>query len=157
VDIVQGLLPQASSLIVGLVTALLTVRLALGRHYREKWWEAKMEAYTSLIEALHHMNRDLELSTASMMRGDSEQSEYEKEWANKHRDAWNEIRRQMDVGEFLYSRDSVEVLRAFNRSTQHDPDDTYGDYLDKAQSAVAKCLPAIKLSAREDLGLPPVR
>jgi hypothetical protein len=137
-----------------MATALLTVWLALRRYYREKWWEAKMAAYTSLIQAMHHMNWDLSISIRAEMRGDHEETEYKKEWEAKHRAAWEEVRKQIDVGEFLYSAESVQILTDFNKATKREQNDTYFDHLERLQVAVEKYLPAIKASARADLGLP---
>ncbi len=116
-----------------------------------------MSAYTTLIQALHHMNWDLDISIKGELRGDNEDTDYKKEWDAKHRAAWEEVRKQIDVGEFLYSAQSVEILRELNNTTKHQENDTYFDYLEKTQIAVAKCLPAIKSSARADLGLPNIR
>ena len=70
-----ALLQIVIALIVAVTTSILTVWLSLRRYYREKWWEAKMRAYTDIIQALHHMKHDLEISIAA---------EYE------HRDAESE-------------------------------------------------------------------
>jgi len=145
------------SLVVAVTTAYLTVWLSLRRFYREKWWEAKMEAYTNVIQALHHMNRDLDISLRAEMRGDYTESDYRKEWSEKHRLAWDEIRRQIDVGEFLYSPKSMRILRALIKDSEHDPDYMYAEHLMTLQSAVETCMPAIKAAARADLGLPPIR
>ncbi len=42
-------------IVVAIVSARVTVSLALRRFYAEKWWERKWEAYTGIINALHHM------------------------------------------------------------------------------------------------------
>jgi hypothetical protein len=144
------------SLLVAVVTAWLTVWLSLRRFYREKWWEAKMSAYTNVIEALHHMKRDLEISIDAEQCGRDTETDYHKEWNAKHRAAWDEIRKQIDVGEFLYSPESMQILQVLNAETRG-PFDTYYDHLEGFQAAVEKCLPAIKSAARRDLGLPPIK
>jgi len=149
------LLQVALSLLVAVTTAWLTVWLSLRRFYREKWWEAKMRAYTDLIQALHHMRWDLRISMQATIRGEQNETEYQKEWAAKHRAAWAEVRKQIDVGEFLYSPVSVQLLRQLDRETERDDQD-YFSHLEKLQTAVENCLPAIKTAARADLGLPPV-
>ena len=113
-----------------------------------------MRAYTDLIQALHHMKWDLEISIRAEMRGD-EETEYHKQWAAKHKAAWEEIRKQIDVGEFLYSPVSVRILQELDGASSG-PDDTYIDHLESLQAAVEKCLPAIKAAARSDLGLPSI-
>jgi hypothetical protein len=83
------------------VTAWVTVWLSLRRLYREKWWKAKMSAYTNVILALHNMKRDVEITVDAEMRGQDTDTDFHKEWNEKHKTAWDEIRKQIDVGEFL--------------------------------------------------------
>ncbi len=49
---------------IGLVTALISVRIALHRFYREKWWEKRLEAYSKLIEVLSEMDIVLTVAKA---------------------------------------------------------------------------------------------
>jgi hypothetical protein len=48
--VLSSLLP---SLIVGICTAIFSVRLALRRFHAERWWERKAEAYSQIEEALY--------------------------------------------------------------------------------------------------------
>lgn len=154
---IQTILIQIGlSLLVAATTVLLTVWLSLRRFYREKWWEAKMSAYTDLIQALHHMKRDVEITIGAEERGEIEESDYRKEWSARQQAAWEEVRKQIDVGEFLYSPTSVAVLRALVKESYSEGGD-YLSYLHKLSMAIDKCLPAIKVSARADLGLPAIR
>jgi hypothetical protein len=132
------------SLLVAVVTALLTVWLSLHRFYREKWWEAKMRAYSDLIHALHNMKRDLEITIRAVMVGRDTDTPFYKEWAAKHRAAWDEIRKDIDVGEFLFSAASIKVLKTLDRETESGPDDDYFSNLEKLQAGVEKCPPAIQ-------------
>lgn len=152
-----ALLQVGLSLLVAVTTAWLTVWLSLRRFYREKWWEAKMRAYTDVIEALHHMKRDLEISIRAVMHHQDTDTDFHKEWNAKHRTAWDEIRKQIDVGEFLYSPASVQILQTLNSETKSEPNDNYFEHLETFQIAVEKCLPAIKAAARADLGLPAIK
>src|SRR5262249_5399803 len=111
---------------------------------------------TEVIQALHHMKRDLDISMEAHMEGRDTDTDYHKEWGAKYRAAWDEIRKQIDIGEFLYSPSSVRILQKLNRETESRPD-SYFEHLEQLQVAVEKCLPAIKAAARRDLGLPPVR
>jgi len=151
-----SLLQIGLSLVVAVTTAWLTVWLSLRRFYREKWWEAKMRAYTDLIQALHHIKWDIEITIKAHMRGQDTDTEYFNQSGERHRAAWDEIRRQIDVGEFLYSTASVKILRALIGDPKSAPEDSYLEYLFRTQEEVEKCLPAIKASARRDLGLPTV-
>lgn len=153
----QIILQVGLSLIVAVTTAWLTVWLSLRRFYREKWWEAKMRAYSDVIQSIHHMNRDVEISLRAISRGRDNETEYDREWAAKHRAAWEEIRKQIDIGEFLYSSESIRILRALNDESESSREGDYLDHLLKIQDAVVKYLPELKVAARSDLGLPAIK
>jgi hypothetical protein len=116
-----------------------------------------MRAYTDLIQALHNMKRDLEISIPAEMEGRDKDTDFHKEWSAKHRAAWDEIRKDIDIGEFLFSGMSIKILETLMDESVATPNENYFSYLENTQMAVEKCLPAIKASARADLQLPPVR
>lgn len=144
------------ALFTAVIAAWITVRLALRRFYQEKWWEAKMQAYTQVIQALHHMKWDVDVSIAAEIGESEPDTEFHKELDEKHRLAWHEIRRQSDIGDFLFSRESLKILRELNDLPGQSPNDSYLDHLEIIQAAVNKAMPAIKKAARSDLGLPPI-
>ncbi|MEQ8326539.1 MAG: hypothetical protein RLO08_13105 [Parvibaculaceae bacterium] len=146
------LIQTSISLALAILTAYLTVRFALHRFYREKWWEAKMRAYTDILQALHHMKRDLEISFDAERFG-REETDHDKAWEKKGRAAWEEIRKQTDMGEFLFSSESLSILKKLISDTETRAD-YYVEHLVQYEAAVTECLPAIKASARKDLGLP---
>jgi hypothetical protein len=146
-------LQLAISVFVAIITVLVTVWLALRRFYREKWWEAKMRAYTDIIQALHHIKRDLEISIPAAMEHRDTETEFYKGWNAKHNAAWDDLRRYVDIGDFLFSSPSIQVLQTLiTDASGHSDDDV--EYMEMLQTAVEKCLPAIKISARSDLKLP---
>ncbi len=152
-DLVILAYQAAISLCVAVLVSFVTVWLALRRFYREKWWEAKMRAYTDIIEALHHIKRDVELKLPAAYENRDTDTAFHNEWRNKHRAAWDNLEKFADVGEFLFSFQSISVLRELiNQGSAQS--DNYVDYLEGIQIAVEKCLPAIKASARSDLNLP---
>lgn len=154
--IIERVLPQVTlSLLVAVVAAVVTARLALRRFYREKWWEAKMRAYTDLLQALHHMKRDLDISINAEESGIDTDTDYHRTWAAKHMEAWDEVRRQIDVGELLYSVETMGILKKLNDVTSKQFV-SYYEHLDNLHEAVSACLPEIKASARRDLKLPAI-
>jgi hypothetical protein len=132
----------------------MTVWLALRRFYREKWWEAKMRAYTDIIQALHHMKRDLEISIPAAMEERDTDTEFYKGWGAKHSAAWDDLRKYVDIGEFLFSPASLQVLQTLLLESSGSDEDFFVDHMETQQAAVEKCLPAIKATARIDLKLP---
>jgi hypothetical protein len=146
------------SALAGVVAAFLTAQFALRRFYREKWWEAKMKSYTGLIDALHHMKRDLEISMKAIEEGRDTETEYYKASEAKNREAWAEMRRSIDVGDFLLSKEAMGVLQQFFRASAaaDNPNLMYWEHMDYLLVAVQECLPAIKAAGRADLGLPAI-
>jgi ABC-type uncharacterized transport system YnjBCD permease subunit len=68
-DWIGPLLSFLASMVIAVVTARLTVRLALRRFYAEKSWERKSAAYASIIEALHHVKNHADTILAFLSRG----------------------------------------------------------------------------------------
>ena len=152
-DLTPLYIQLGTSLLVAIVTALFTVWLALNRFYREKWWEARMKAYTDIIQALHHMKRDLEISLPAAYEQRETDSDFHKGWAAKHSAAWDEVRKHIDLGEFLISKRAVRLLSDLSDECYASPNELYVDYLESSEAAVRKCLPLFKRAARNDLRL----
>jgi hypothetical protein len=143
---------------VAVTVATLTAWLSLRRFYREKWWEAKLRAYSNVIEALHHQKRDMEVTLPAIMEGRDTDSDFFKELENKSRAAWADLLKHADIGDFIFSRRAAEILNAFLEECKmaRDPNAMYFEVLDARLAAVNRCLPAFKAAARSDLRLPRV-
>jgi hypothetical protein len=144
-----------SSAISGIVAAYVTMRLALHRFHQEKWWEAKMRSYASIIDSLHHMKRESERFIKAEKRGLNTDSDSFQASDTKLREAWAKMRRAIDVGDFLLSQPATAVLQKFDNDAAKAkmPDGTYLEHLEDQLKAVEACLPAIKEAGREDLKL----
>src|SRR5947209_3131310 len=78
----------ASALICGvaitIVSALVTVRLALHRFYSEKWWEKKLAAYVTVIEALFqvklYMDEQIESYLGESTISEERQVQLKEKW-----------------------------------------------------------------------------
>jgi hypothetical protein len=150
---VEAILVQAAfSVIAGLIASLATTYFSLRRFYREKHWEEKFRAYSTVIEALHDMKRDLDVSLRAAMEGRDTDTEYHKELGRKHAAGWVEIRKHADVGEFLFSPRTTKILETLLGETSGHQDSWF-EHLEIQSSAVNRALPAIKLSAGADLKL----
>ena len=153
VYVVKVLLP---GLILSIVTAILTVRLSLRRFYAERWWERKVEAYTSIFESLyrlkHYCNikyeQDCDFDTKPISK--EQGKELEKQWA----DANMEIGKAIDIGSFVVCDDAVSCLRDFRKRPRLDYEDhpifelaaQESEYLDE-------CISRLKTIAKKDLKL----
>ena len=151
VNISIALIP---SLIVAVVTALLTVRLSLRKFYTERWWERKADAYSRIVEALHKYKKyDQQKLKIEMSypRDDSDKEKIlEKQWA----DANSELQRAVDLGAFVISEQTEEIIRKFLNRRVGDPnEDPLFELIETDLEHVKNCLSAVKQAAKDDLGL----
>jgi len=144
----------ASNLVVAMIVAVLTVQLSLRRFYREKWWERRLDAYIRVIEALHHMMRDLDASYKREIEGRDHESAHAKELSAKASAGWAEVRKTIDMGQLLLSPEALNVLRHMMEDRLR-PDHMYFEYLDHTLAEVRECLPKVIALAKIDLKLTP--
>jgi hypothetical protein len=108
------------TLFVAVVTANITVRLSLKQFYEQKWWERKMEAYSAIIDSLHHMKRCLEdwydEAVGEGIMGKSEvPEEHAKAQSRRFKEASDELKRRTDIGGLSYRRTRWMRLRSSRR------------------------------------------
>lgn len=114
----------AGSLVVGLVIALVsaysTVRLAFRRFYSEKQWERKAEAYTKIFIALHklktHSAHELFLIENGHSLLQEESLEMERKVVMKRLESnmlsgLADLQLQIDIGTFAITEDAVHLLQ----------------------------------------------
>ncbi len=148
------LLSFGGSVVVAVLTAVLTVRLALRRFYAEKWWERKMAAYAAVIESLHHVRNHADTNLTFSMRGRDVPEEGERQLTDKLQGAMAELRKQLDIGDFVLSQEAVmsmnKLMTELDTSTKTD---SWQEHLELKLAAVDECLTNIRRSARKDLRL----
>jgi hypothetical protein len=136
------------------LTAVLTVRLALRRFYAEKWWERKMAAYAAVIESLHHVRNHADTNLTFSMRGRDVPEEGERQLAEKLQGAMAELRKQVDIGDFVLSQEAVtsmnKLMCELDTSTKTD---SWQEHLELKLAAIDECLTNMRRIARKDLRL----
>jgi hypothetical protein len=147
----------AGNLAVAIVVAALTVQLSLRRFYREKWWERRLDAYTRVIEALHHMVRSLDLDWKHEVEKADYNEAYRKTLTEKAQAGWAEIRKAIDMGELLLSAEALaELDRIMKETDKFSPDaNSYFEYIDGTLFEVRECLKKLVPLAKNDLRLNP--
>lgn len=63
----------AIAIITGLVAAFFSARYALGRYYKEKWWDKRLDLYLQLVECVHLLKKSADYWNG---RAQSSMSEY---------------------------------------------------------------------------------
>jgi len=139
-------------LILSIVTAILTVRLSLRRFYAERWWDRKIEAYTSIFEALYRLKHycNMKYETDLGERQIPKEMNLEKQWA----DADMEIGKAIDIGSFVICDDAVSCLRDFRGRPRLDFEDHLIFELAAQESKyLDECISRLKTIAKQDLKL----
>jgi nucleoid-associated protein YejK len=143
-----------SSIFVAVITSVLTVRLALKRFYTEKNWERKNIAYTAIIESLHHVRNRADTNLTFALEKAELPEAGSKELTEKLKTAMAELRKQIDIGNFVIADDAVqamnELMVALENSTHAI---CWEEHLEMKLSAVDQCLQKIRNIARRDLML----
>jgi hypothetical protein len=103
----QTILP---SLIGGVVTAAVSVRLALKRFRSERWWERKAQAYSDLLLSLFHIQIHAKRSLEEVVDGVTLDESYMATLSKRAADGFAEIRKAAALGRFLFSTEVSERL-----------------------------------------------
>lgn len=155
---VTAVLSLASALIVAVVTSLLTVRLALGRFYSEKWWERKAAAYAAIIESMHYVREHADSHLAHEERGRIPMPPEGKEKLMLElQNAMASLRKHRDVGGFLISDRATaalnELFLELDKSANIGLQRTFFEYLDYRVGALDRSLEQMRRIAHDDLSL----
>lgn len=144
------------SAVSGLAASIATVLLSLRQFYQQRWWERRLDAYTAVVEALHHMSNSLDADLrASGMGSFSLTAEHKAALDAKYAESNSALLRLMDMGELLFSGRAIRTLREMSRNlaaADTNPE-SYSDYLSGSLDAVLSCLKEFKSIARRDLNL----
>lgn len=152
------LLKIGGSLAVAVLTSWLTVHMTLKRFRSEKWWGKRSEAYSQIMEALHHIREHADNERAAEQRGATLAAELAKKLRSNVEKATAEIRLRRDIGSFLISEDAVAALNALledlNAALQAGLAGRDAEYYEGRISAADRALENLRRIAREHLQLP---
>jgi hypothetical protein len=107
ITVLSSLVP---ALIVGILTAVISVRLALRRFHAERWWERKAEAYSQIVEALYHAMEYCSAHSDEALTGHQIGKERERILADGWNRAYRELKKTTSVGAYIISDEVAEVL-----------------------------------------------
>jgi hypothetical protein len=143
-----------SGILIAAVAARITVHYALKRFYSEKWWERKSEAYTAILEALHHVRNHADTNFEFTARGQDLPKEGDIELTQKLQDAMAELRKRIDVGSFVISPEGVSALQLLMRKLEESTQTTdWNRYLALRLPAINDCLESMRAIAKKDLSM----
>ncbi len=148
-DIIKSLLIGAG---VSIITAWITVKLALRRFYTEKWWERKAQAYSDIIGSLAKMRICFDKWEDEELRYKEIRAEARKKVNEEYANAKRVIVNAEAEGAFIISEKAAEVLSLFLKELQKE--DIQGDWLndfDRYHGEVIKCIASLREIANREL------
>ena len=129
-----------------------TAKFALGRFYTQRWWEKKAEAYSAILEALHFIKRDFgeHLDAEEVHREVPEGRKVE--LRKKSREANDELKKLIDIGQFVLSDKAVAELSDFQKTYENWGDcPNWLEFLDGVWVATNDTLKRMHTIAKNDL------
>jgi hypothetical protein len=140
--------------IVAVVSALVTVRVALKRFRAEQWWSRKADAYAAILEALHN-SKDRDSHYLREIDGHRDLvEEYRTELSKRGEEGGRQIRKAIDTSRFLLCEEAVRVLEELRAGLANvDSAQDYADAVATSLAAVKKCLDKLPAIAKKDLGV----
>jgi hypothetical protein len=152
----DALLDLSLKIAVGAATAFIasyiTVRLSLKRFYSQKWWEKKADAYSAIIESLHHMKRYFGEELDAIYESRELSEDHETELKRKAEKSHDELRKRADMGHFVLSEEAVAQLATFEKKYNEARDaDSWHDFMEYCWAATDTALNRMRDIAKTDL------
>lgn len=147
--VVSSILP---SLIVGICTAVFSVRLALRRFHAERWWERKADAYSRIVEALYDAMEYCSARSHEEMTGEQISEDRKKELSEGYDRAFRELKKATRVGAYIISDEVAEALAALEKRPRLEPKEcAWFEIFDADHEAYKETLAQVRTLAKEDL------
>jgi len=151
IALLTGLIP---SLIVGVCTAIITVRLSLRRFHAERWWERKAEAYSRIVEALHNAMEYCSAMSDESLTGVEVNDDRKKQLDEAYDGAARELRKATGVGAYIISDEVAAVLAKLQSRPRLDWQNTARfEYYDHEYEGYKRALGDIRRLAKRDWGV----
>ncbi|MHC1763734.1 MAG: hypothetical protein AB9869_05420 [Verrucomicrobiia bacterium] len=141
------------SLVVGVCTAVISVRLSLCQFHSERWWERKADAYSRIIDALHRAAAYYSARVCDERTGEDITSENGQIRADYEK-AVHELDTMTGVGAYIISDEvanSLEKLRA--RPRLNPEEHAWSEVFEAEYDVLKKTLAEVRELAKKDLGV----
>lgn len=150
--VIQTLLSILAGIFISAFTTIITVSLTLRQFYSQKWWERKADAYSSIIEALYHVENDLS-TTLDDAFGEINLSEDRKKILGEaSQKGYAEIYKAQGIGAFVISKEAAQSLTQLRKRLNADNRTVpWEENISKDLSAVKQCLEEFRNLAKRDL------
>lgn len=135
------------------LTAGLFAAYVSGKDYRfKKWWEMRVAAYQSAIEALSDFAYAYDVRYRALLEGRELSDEREEVLGSLVTEAFHRVRKATDSGAFLFSAEANAALATVVAEWDADHQ-SYQDHLDSLQFVAKQCLNRLVVISKVDLNL----
>jgi ribosomal protein S17E len=145
--ILVGLIP---ALLVSVISAYLTTRLALNKFYSEKWWEKKAEAYSDILGKLSDMHLCIEKWADEELGTVRWTEKYKEELSRDYSQAKKTVAKAVTMGSFIISEEAATTLTKLEKELNRLDLNNYGD-LEDARKAITNCIEKLREDAKRNL------
>jgi hypothetical protein len=142
--------PAIAAILTALLSTYLTAEFSFSRFRREQWWQAKRDAYESIIrkfaEIMFNASRELErIETGSdvVPRGAPER---------KRQFSWS-LQEIAASGAYIVSEKTVAEIGKFLKTVSAPDDGDFYGMIDREYGAARDALTAIRAEAHRELGV----
>ena len=147
--VLNSLLP---ALFIAVVTSVLTVRLSLRRFHAERWWERKAEAYSRIVESLHHLMEYCSAMSEESSHAAEFSAEHRKELSDSYKSAYRDLRKATGVGAYIISNEIAVILSNLEARPRLDwREEPPWEVFDADFAAYKEALEQIRQLAKKDL------
>lgn len=135
---------------VGLIAGLFSAYIANRGHRNKKWWEMRVAAYQSVIEALSDLTHYYGVKYKAEIEHRELSEEFEEKLGKFWDESYHKVRKAADSGVFLFSEDVNRALKEFTDFKNEDHQ-SYFEHLDSYSAVAERCLNTVVASANRDL------
>ena len=144
------LIKLLSGIPIAVVTAWVTVWLALRRFRSERWWERRVENYTALFVALHEMQTFLRASQEDQRGNTAQGAVRMAELSAKWMQGQDQLAKALDIGLFVFSRNALNKLEGLQHGLREASVNDFSNIQPRIK-LIEECLSTLRHIALEDL------
>lgn len=136
--------------VVGLIAGLFSSALANRDHRQKRWWELRVAAYQSAIEALSDLVYYYDKHWTAEIRQHELTEEFKAQLSSTWDTSFHKVRRLADSGAFLFSEEANSALTEFMRDEEAQ---SYFEHIDMDLTKAKRCLSSLVACSKVDLKL----
>lgn len=115
---IETIIKILSAIAIAGASSWITVQLSRHKFRTEKWWEKKVSAYERVIDAFHSSKKFTSEHLDAEYKGHEVEESRDQELRSLAKKARDEILRSHDVGSFILSPNSLQILEQYEEASE---------------------------------------